>query len=82
VWDLKSHQNTATLEGHSDDVNSVALTADGGTVVSGSGDKTVKVWDLKSNTCRATLEGHFGEVNSVALTPDGSRWSRDLTTIP
>ena len=34
-----------TLAGHSDDVNSVAISADGKRVVSGSVDKTVKIWD-------------------------------------
>ena len=33
-----------TLKGHTDIVNSVALSADGQTLVSGSDDKTIKVW--------------------------------------
>ena len=34
-----------TLTGHSDEVTSVAFSQDGRRVVSGSGDKLVKIWD-------------------------------------
>lgn len=36
------------LRGHSKTVWSLAITPDGGTLVSGSEDKTMKIWDLKS----------------------------------
>jgi WD40 repeat protein len=42
---------TASLElkaeqrAHSNDINSVAFSPDGATIVSGSNDKTIKVWD-------------------------------------
>ena len=59
-----------TLEGHANSVHSVALSGDGGTLVSGSSDNTIKVWDLGTGACR-TLEGHAGAVYSVALSGDG-----------
>ena len=43
LWDAGSGTVLQTLEGHSDDVASVALSPDGKRVVSGSVDKTVKV---------------------------------------
>ncbi len=57
--------------GHAGSVNSVALTPDGSSVISGACDNTVRVWNLSSGECTATLEGHTGFVRSVALTPDG-----------
>jgi hypothetical protein len=60
-----------TLEGHTSWVESVSLTPDGRTAVSGSGDETVRVWDLRTGQCLRTLEGHIGGVWSVSLTPDG-----------
>src|SRR5690606_38558434 len=39
---------TQTLEGHGDWVNSVAFSADGRQVASGSRDNTIKVWDCES----------------------------------
>jgi WD40 repeat protein len=61
------------LTGHTNWVNSVAVSPDGKWAASGSWDNTVKIWDLDTGECRATLEGHTGEVPSVAITPDGKR---------
>ncbi len=60
-----------TLEGHMDGVHAVALTPDGRTAISGSGDYSLKVWDLATGACLRTLEGHTGDIRALALTPDG-----------
>ena len=58
------------FEGHTGAV--LALTVlDGGKVVSGSWDKTVRVWDADSGECLLKLEGHTGSVSSLAVLPDG-----------
>ena len=41
-------ENLRTLEGHSKAINSVAISPDGNTLVSGSYDKTIKVWGIPS----------------------------------
>ncbi len=61
------------LEGHSNFVIRVAITADGQYVISGSKDKTVRVWQLPGGTCRKVLEGHTDTVIGIAITPDGRR---------
>jgi len=61
------------LEGHKSFVYSVAVSPDGKTLFSSSGDKTVRVWDLTSCSCSAVLERHTSNVNSVAVSPDGAR---------
>ena len=41
-------KTTHLLEGHSDEVTAVAVSADGGTLVSAGRDRTIKIWDLKA----------------------------------
>src|SRR4028118_785559 len=62
-----------TLEGHSNSVNAVAVTADGKRAISGSFDKTIKVWGLTTGKELFTLKGHSDSVNAVAVTGDGKR---------
>ena len=45
------------LSGYSGIVTSVALSADGKKIVSGSSDKTVKIWDTDSGEVIHTLSG-------------------------
>ena len=42
VWDLASGQVKSTMEGHTGNVYSVAISPDGKSIVSGSGDGTVR----------------------------------------
>jgi WD40 repeat protein len=60
-----------TLTGHSNVIQSVAISADGKTVASGSSDKTIKIWHLDTGELRHTLTGHSKCVHSVAISPDG-----------
>jgi WD40 repeat protein len=60
-----------TLKGHSAAVFAVAFSPDGKTVVSGSGDGTLRVWDIASGVSLHTLKGHSDVVYAVAFSPDG-----------
>ncbi|KZL51710.1 serine/threonine protein kinase [Nodularia spumigena CENA596] len=61
----------ATLTGHSDLVESVAISPDGRTLASGSWDNTIKLWNLQTQREIATLTGHSSYVSYVAISPDG-----------
>jgi len=54
-------------------VTSVAFSADGERIVSGSPDQTVKVWEAQTGKEALTLKGHTGGVLSVAFSADSKR---------
>ena len=60
------------LEGHTDDVNSVAFSPDGNTLASGSDDETIRLWNAVTGEHQKTLTEHTDDVNSVAFSPDGN----------
>jgi WD40 repeat protein/serine/threonine protein kinase len=61
------------FEGHTGMVKSVSISPDGRWVLSGGGDKTLRLWELERGTCVRTFEGHTDWVKSVSISPDG-RW--------
>jgi WD40 repeat protein/energy-coupling factor transporter ATP-binding protein EcfA2 len=49
LWDVRKKQWLGTLEGHSDDISSLAFSADSMTLASASDDRTVRLWSLAKN---------------------------------
>lgn len=60
-----------SFTGHSHIIRSLAVSADGKILVSGSRDKTIKIWRLKNGELLHTLNGHRDGVYAIALSPDG-----------
>ena len=67
VWNVRTGECTHTLQGHTNSVRCVAF--DGTTIVSGSGDGTVRIWRAPYNTaeCERVIEGHTNWVHRVWL---------------
>ncbi|KIW72018.1 hypothetical protein PV04_00242 [Phialophora macrospora] len=80
IWSLENGSVTGILRGHKRGVWSIRFSPAGtppiplpdggssgtrGLLVSGSGDRTVKVWSLSTYTCLQTFEGHSNSVLKV-----------------
>ncbi|KAI6113824.1 WD40 repeat-like protein [Pisolithus croceorrhizus] len=73
LWDVETRRHVRALTGHTDQVQSVAVSCDY-TIVSGSHDNTVRLWDLRSGVpLRRPFKGHTDIVWSVAFSPDGRK---------
>jgi WD40 repeat protein len=73
VWDAATGQELLTLQGHTNNVVSVAFSPDGTRLASASGDGTVRLWDAATGQELLALRGHTGRVFGVAFNPDGRR---------
>jgi WD40 repeat protein len=59
------------MDGHTEEVKSVAFSVDGRHGVSGSVDQSVRVWDLATGKEEKKLTGHSKQVWAVAFHPNG-----------
>ncbi len=55
VFVIVLEQVLKVLEGHSDQVPSVAISSDGSKIVSGSWDKTVRIWSVETGQVHALI---------------------------
>jgi WD40 repeat protein len=72
LWEVATGALLRTFQGQQR-IGSVALSADGARILSGSGDSTVKLWDAATGGLLRTFQGHEAAVLSVAFSPDGTR---------
>lgn len=70
LWDIASNQILATLTGHEDMIDVVALSSDNRHALSGSRDKTVRLWDLRRERAEAVFTGHQKAVEALAFSSD------------
>ena len=64
---------SSTLEGHNEAVLALDFSPDGESLVSGSGDTTVRIWDILTETPLYTCEAHKHWVLAVCFSPDGKK---------
>ena len=72
LWNPETGELLKTLRGHTEGINSLVFSGDGGTIISASRDDTIRIWDVESGELLQTLEEHRDNVASVILSPDGA----------
>jgi WD40 repeat protein len=71
LWDMRTRKCVAVLEGHTEEVNSVAFSLDSRLLASSSDDRTVRLWDVVKRQPLGVLQGHTNAVWSVSFSSDG-----------
>jgi WD40 repeat protein len=71
LWDARSGQARAPLEGHSAYVTDLLFTPDGSRLISSSADQTIRLWDWNTRKPTGVLRAHLDEVDGITLAPDG-----------
>lgn len=71
LWGLEKGTLHQTLEGHTNDVNTVAFSPNSQWLASASADDTIRLWDLEVGIPQQTLEGHKEEINNITFSPNG-----------
>ena len=59
------------FEGHTDNVDGLAISPDGRTALSAAHDNTVILWDIQTGALLHRFEGHTAAATSVDFMPDG-----------
>jgi WD40 repeat protein/uncharacterized caspase-like protein len=73
LWDLASGREVRRFQGHTHYVESLAFSADGSRIVTGSMDGTARLWDTADGREIHRFEGHTSTVLCVAFSGDGRR---------
>ncbi len=67
--DLQNAETRLSLEGHSKGVTSICFLMNGGLVVSGALDHSIRVWETNSGQLLRSLSHHTGPINDIAKHP-------------
>lgn len=75
LWDIATGallQRFAENSGHKSQVNAVAYSPNGASILTGSDDETAKLWDAVNGKELRSFKGHSAPVVGVAFSPDGT----------
>ena len=73
LWDIATGALLCTFNGHVAPVNSVAFSADGTKVLTGTDDGTARLWNALTGTEIEKFTGHTDLISAVAFSPEGAK---------
>ena len=71
VWEWRSESYVLKQQGHYFDMNSLAFSSDGQTIVTGGDDGKLKVWNSSSGFCHVTFSDHSSAISAVEVSKQG-----------
>lgn len=73
LWDLQTGGEIRRFKGHSESVYTVQYSGDGNTLVTGSGDGTVRFWDVQTGAQKLRVSRKSGSIYTLTPSPDRSK---------
>ena len=70
IWETGTSKVRAILEGHADDLLSIAFSPDGKHVATAGGDQSIRIWQTRAGQFGIPLHGHDGPVVMAVFSPD------------
>ena len=71
IWNVKTGDCTAVLEGHDAALVTAQLSPDGTQVLTASADATARLWDARTGAMIRRFAGHSHALRSAGFSPDG-----------
>jgi len=72
VWGVETGERRRLFEGHRTYVTCLAVSPDGGFVLSGGADGTIRLWRMDTGECVWLVAAHRGGVNALEISADGN----------
>lgn len=66
-WDPRTCNRLIKLKGHTENIKSLVISADGSHILSGSSDGTIKLWSVGQQRCLQTIQVHTEGVWSLLV---------------